>query len=50
MTRLIMSALLTAAVLASGAPAFAAPSDYGNALRAAAQAGHITPHGVWDGK
>jgi hypothetical protein len=50
MARLIMSALLTTAVLSLGAPAFADPSNSGHALRAAAEAGHITPRGVWDGK
>ncbi len=50
MTRLILSALLTAAVLSASAPAFAGPSEYGNALREAAASGNITPHGVWDSK
>ena len=50
MTRLIMSALFTAAVISTSAPAFAGPFSDGNALHEAAQAGQITPHGVWDGK
>lgn len=48
MTRLIMTALLSVAVLATAAPAMAGP--YGDALSEAAEAGHITPHGVWDSK
>ena len=48
MTRLIMSALFTAAVISTSAPAFAGP--FSDALHEAAQAGQITPHGVWDGK
>jgi hypothetical protein len=47
MTRLILSTIVLATI-ALGAPAFADP--YGNALREAANAGQITPHGVWDGK
>lgn len=50
MTRLIATALFAATVLASGSPAFADPSGYGNALREAAASGQITPHGVWDSK
>jgi hypothetical protein len=49
MNRLILSTLVIAAA-ALGAPAFANPSSYGNALREAAAAGQITPHGVWDSK
>ena len=49
MTRSILSTLVTALVALS-APAFANPSSYGDALREAAAAGQITPHGVWDSK
>ena len=48
MTRLIMSVLI-ANILALTAPAFA-NAGYGNALREAADAGQITPHGVGDSK
>ncbi len=41
-------AILSAALLSSAAPAFAAQSPYGNAIRDQALAGQITPNGVWD--
>ena len=50
MTRTILSSFLFAIILSSAAPAFADPGQFEPALRFAAEAGHITPHGVWDGK
>ena len=54
---LFKSAVLVAAIVIGGSAAIASPCrhpgstfGYGNALREAAQAGQITPHGVWDGK
>ena len=49
MTKFIASIVLAASVLAGIGAAQADPS-YGNALRDSAQAGNITPGGVWDGR
>ena len=45
MTRLIMTALLSVAVLATAGPAMSVPS--GDARQATAEAGSIAPYGVW---
>jgi hypothetical protein len=50
MTRTILSSFLFAIILASAAPAFAGPGGFENALKVSAEAGSITPHGVWDSK
>lgn len=49
MTKLITSIVLAASVLAGIGAAQADPM-YGNAIRMAAQAGQITPGGVFDGR
>ncbi len=49
MTKFITSLALVTAILA-GASVAQADQMYGNALRDAAQAGQITPHGVFDGR
>jgi hypothetical protein len=50
MTRTILSSFPFVIILSSAAPAFAGPGQFEPALRFAAEAGYITPHGVWDGK
>lgn len=50
MTRTILSSFLFAIILSSSAPAFAGPGSFENALKTSAEAGTITPHGVWDSK
>ena len=47
MSKIIASAVLALTLIAGAASANA---GYGNALREAAQAGFITPHGVFDGR
>lgn len=47
MTKIITSAVLAITLIAGAASANA---GYGDALREAAQAGSLTPHGVFDGK
>ena len=49
MTKFITSFVLAASVLAGIGAAQADPM-YGNAIRDAARAGFITPHGVFDGR
>jgi hypothetical protein len=49
MTKFITTIVLAATVLAGVSAAQAAPM-FGNALREAAQAGSITPHGVFDAR
>jgi hypothetical protein len=49
MTKFIASIVLATSVLA-GVSAAHADQMYGNALRAAAQSGQITPGGVFDGR
>jgi len=47
---MILPALLSVALLTLAAPTFAGPPVFGNALQQAAEAGLITPRGVWDSK
>ncbi len=49
MSKFITSLALIATILASASVA-QADQMYGNALRDAAQAGQITPHGVFEGR
>jgi hypothetical protein len=49
MTKLITSITLAVSLLAGVATAKADPM-YGDAVRAAAQSGQLTPHGVFDGR
>jgi hypothetical protein len=50
MARKILSWFLFAIFLSTAAPAVASPGRFENALKVAAEAGSITPHGVWDSK
>ena len=50
MARLVIFALVASAIVAMNTPSFAGPARYGEALHDAAEAGQITPRGVWDSK
>lgn len=42
--------LVSSALIGSAVPALANPINYGNALKQAAEAGQLTPRGIWDAK
>jgi hypothetical protein len=48
MTKLTFSALLVVFGLAVAASAYASPDPYESGIRQAAQAGLLTPNGIWD--